>query len=245
MHTGTLSIVWFWFCFCVCCFICLRVYMWSWSNVRGRYDWMTDEWKKFGVRTSRVPLASPFCACFNRSGNKEVLDFQEPRGITSAEQWNLHPVIGSVDNESLELSAPDPSLKVSSVYWHCPSQTLVVMLANGYFANRHFEHLCKVPRRPSAMEREAGKRLDPSCKNMRPADSLKNVRLFCALKLKVPFYKVPVCEPSTLVATRCDGVWCLCLPERACSRSLTTWKSFHTIGDKKMTYLILSPDEWF
>ena len=44
---------------------------------------------------------------------------------------------------------------------------------NGYFANGYFENPWKVARRPPAMERKGGQRLDPSGKNMRPANSLK------------------------------------------------------------------------
>ena len=70
-------------------------------------------------------------------------------------------------------------------------------LANGYFANGYFENPGKVPWSPPVMERKGGKRWDHSGKNMQPANSLKNVLLSCALKLKVPVYKVPVCEPSS------------------------------------------------
>ena len=74
-------------------------------------------------------------------------------------------------------------------------------LANGCFANGYFETLWKVPRRPSLRERKGVKRLDPSGKNRRPANSLKDVRLSCGLELKVPVYKVPICQPSSFTYT--------------------------------------------
>ena len=45
-------------------------------------------------------------------------------------------------------------------------------------------------------EKGGGKRLDPSGKNRQSSNLPKMVRLSCELKLKVPVYKVPVCEPS-------------------------------------------------
>ena len=49
----------------------------------------------------------------------------------------------------------------------------------------------KSPKRPPLRERKGGKRRDPSGKNRRPANSLKNVYLSCALSSKYPFAKYP------------------------------------------------------
>ena len=56
----------------------------------------------------------------------------------------------------------------------------------------------KVPRKTPGNGEKGRKRQDPSGKNMRPANSVKNLLLSCELKLKVPVYKVPVCEPSNV-----------------------------------------------
>ena len=64
-------------------------------------------------------------------------------------------------------------------------------LANGYFANGYFENLWKVPRRPLLRERNWGKRLDPSGKNIQPSNSPKMCVSLTNWNSKYPFTKYP------------------------------------------------------
>ena len=63
---------------------------------------------------------------------------------------------------------PSRSLLPISKKWNLSGEAYFQKLANGYFANGHFENPWKVPRRPPVIERKVGKRQDPSGKNMRP-----------------------------------------------------------------------------
>ena len=72
-------------------------------------------------------------------------------------------------------------------------------LADGYFANEYFENPWKVPRKPPLRKRKGGKRLDPSEKNRRLANPLKNMRLSSHWNSKVPVSKLPVCVPPIYI----------------------------------------------